>query len=167
MRGFIITREVLLALSVVLLNLTFWLLVAEPPQEETQHQTFLPGDRFSSQNAHLHSAHWRRWGITGLLLRWSSLIACLTVGILQLLWRLIPAQRRFSGLYVGESTLQSTLTATFVLKLLLNMYISPLSPWWKAVRPYLAPLVALLVGVSISVGDLMICTFHHPPLQFQ
>lgn len=74
-------------------------------------------------------------------------------------WRLIPQQRKLAAVYVAAATLQSTLTAVFFLKVLLNIYASPIRPLYRPLRTNSALLVSLAVGMSISIGNLMLCRY--------
>lgn len=149
--GFIYAREIFLALSIGLLDLFFWRLVAHCPQGEVG-----PRLTFSQRNKVSHSASWNRWGFTGLILKWSSLAALLAVPLLQILWRLITGQRRYGSIYVADSTIQTSIMVTFVLKFLLNIYISP-KDTWPAFRSYMVPIFALLIGTGLGVANFVTC----------
>ena len=154
--GFLRAREVFLAFAVVLLDLYFWTLVAECPRGEMRDQS----DQVSTSSdarSRMHSASWNRWGIVGSFLKWASLAVLLAVPLLQVLWRLLPTQRQYGSIYVAESILQTTVTAVFILKLILNVYISPLDSWWHAFRVYLGPMTALFLGISLGIGNLVLC----------
>jgi len=148
--AFFIAREVLILLAYPLLNLFLWELVAECPRSEANR--FLSTKRRKS-----HSASWDRWGRPGQALKWISLAALLTVPALQLVWRLIPAERRHSAIYVADSVLETTLSFVFILKFVFNSY-GPLSkPFWQSIRPNVAPILTLSIHICLSVGNLPLC----------
>lgn len=152
----IYAREICLAISVFFLDLFFWLLVARCPRKECNDRR----SELSTQpnrGAKPHSASWNRWGIMGAVLKWCTLAALISVPLLQMVWRLIPNQRRYSTVYVAESTIQTSVTAIFILKFILNIAISPLVNWWKALQLYSVPMAALVIGVGIGIGNLAVC----------
>lgn len=154
--GFIDSREVFLSLSVAFLNLFFWTLVARCPRGEyVDKSNDLSTGR--SRKPSMHSASWNRWGLIGSILKWTSLAASLTAPLLQMVWRLMPGQRKYSSIYVAESTIQTSVTAVFILKFVLNIYISPLDNWWHAFRNYLVPITALVIGTGLGIGNLILC----------
>lgn len=156
--GFIYSREVFLSLSIVFLNLFFWILVARCPRGECVDKSNDLSTR-RSQKPSMHSASWNRWGLIGTILKWTSLAASLTVPLLQMVWRLMPGQRRYCSIYVAESTIQTTVTAVFILKFVLNIYISPLDYWWYAFREYFIPITALFIGTGLGIGNLILFSF--------
>jgi len=155
-------REVFLVVSLVSLNIALWLFVSERPLGE--EPTLAANANIEAQeddraSTYSHTASWSRWGLVGMILQWVCLASIIAIGLMQFLWRLLPDQRNFSNLYVADCTVQATLTAIFILKLFLNIYISSFPSRWQPLKHYLAPLGALLIGVGISVGTLMICKF--------
>ncbi|KDR85130.1 hypothetical protein GALMADRAFT_131864 [Galerina marginata CBS 339.88] len=154
--GFLYSREVFLSLSVGFLDLFFWKLVARCPREEYVTKANPLGD--GRRRKHPHSASWNRWGLIGMALKWTSLAALLSIPLLQILWRLMPGQRKYGSIYVAETTVQTSLMAIFILKLLLNVSICP-SSRWQALRTYMAPISALAVGVGIGIGNLVVFSF--------
>lgn len=151
------TREVGLALSVGFRFLFFWLLVAEPPRGER----VLPPVE-GAYRARGHSADWGRWGILGFLLKWSLLALTISIPIIQIIWRI--AQRRFDVIYMVESTIEIVVSALFILKVMLNLFLSPLEPWWRPFRSYSAPLIGLLINLGIAVGNLTLFPFSETTL---
>lgn len=148
--AFIIAREVLVLLAYPLLNLYLWELVAECPRSEANRL-------LSTKKRKSHSASWDRWGRPGKALKWISLAALLTVPALQLVWRLIPAERRHSAIYVADSVLETTVSFVFILKFVFNSY-GPLSkPFWQSIRPNVAPILTLSIHLCLSVGNLPLC----------
>ncbi|KAF8973895.1 hypothetical protein BDZ97DRAFT_403720 [Flammula alnicola] len=157
--GVIFSREIFLSLSVLLLDLFFWTLVARCPRGEcTERSNELSTDR-RRRLPSMHSASWNRWGLIGTILKWGSLAALLSVPLLQMLWRLLPGQRKYAAIYVAESTIQTSITAIFILKFFLNVYISPLDYWWHAFRIYIVPITSLIIGVALGIGNLIVFSF--------
>ncbi|PPQ67360.1 hypothetical protein CVT24_011543 [Panaeolus cyanescens] len=155
-------REIFLALSLSFLNLFFWMLVAECPREECLSASTDSVSTTSQQS--MHSASWSRWGFIGTILKWGSLVALLSAPLVQALWRLIPSQRRYSTLYVAESTVQTSICLIFILKLFLNIYLSTLPTWWDAFRPRIPSFLALALGTSLGVGNLILFSFSESSL---
>jgi hypothetical protein len=69
----------------------------------------------------------------------------------------MPGQSKYCSIYVAESTIQTFVTAVFILKFVLNIYTSPLDYWWYAFRNYLVPITALVIGAGLGVGNLILC----------
>lgn len=148
--GLITAREVVLAASLGFLYLFLWCFVAQCPRGEGPIAISGPNPR---ENA--HSASWKRWGIVGLLLKWSLLGLCLSITALQVIWRVSPPDSRFGVVYVAEATIEVVVSALFILKLFLNIFLSPLMPWHRPVQSYAAPLVALLISGGLGIGNLI------------
>ncbi|KAF4605345.1 hypothetical protein EYR40_004129 [Pleurotus pulmonarius] len=153
-RGVINTREVVFAFSVGLRFMFYWTLVGTCPRSErkprnrsTQPSPSPPDD------SNLHSASWNRWGTQGLVLKYISLLLVIIIPILQIVWRVSP-QQSFSTTYIAESAIGIVLSTTFILKLLLNVYLSPRKPWWLQFRSYLAPIVGLALNTSVDIGNI-------------
>ncbi|EEB88646.1 hypothetical protein MPER_13423, partial [Moniliophthora perniciosa FA553] len=90
-----------------------------------------------------------------LLLKWSLLIGSLAIPILRIIWRL--AFRKFATLYMVESTVEIIISALFILKIFLNVFLSSLTPWWRPFGPYAAPLLALAINLALGTGQLLLC----------
>ena len=149
---FVIAREVLLLLAYPLLNLYLWELVAECPRSETNPM-------ISTKKRKCHSASWDRWGFPGEALKWISLATLLAVPALQLVWRLIPAERQYSATYVADSVLETFLAFVFILKFVSNAY-GPLSKsFWQAIRPNIAPMLTLSINLGLGISNLPLCKF--------
>jgi hypothetical protein len=157
-------REICLAISIFFLDLFFWMLVACCPRKECSDK---PSELSTQRNpaGRPHSASWNRWGLMGILLKWSTLAALISVPLLQMVWRLIPTQRKYGSVYVAESTIQTSVMAIFILKFILNILISPLANWWRALQLYSVPIAALVIGAGLGIGNLTVCKsypFMHP-----
>jgi hypothetical protein len=155
--GLIITREIGHALSFGFRFIFFWTFVARRPRGEPP--PIPPEDRDKEYNPreHSHSASWQRWGILGITLKWVLLVASISIPILQIVWRDVPGLNQFGGVYTAEATLEIVVSALFILKLLLNVSLSPLTPRWRSLRSYAAPLLALLISSGLGIGNLIYC----------
>lgn len=151
----IYAREVFLALSFGFLDLFFWKLVACCPIQEIEYSETITNRKGRKQ---LHSANWNRWGLIGMILKWVSLAASFSLPLLQILWRLLPNQRQYGTIYIAENTIETTLAAVFILKLALNISISP-NEWWYAFQSYVVPMVALSIEIGLGVGNFATCKF--------
>jgi hypothetical protein len=162
--GFINAREIFLALSVGFIYILFWTLVAQcPPEESTRLLACIKGRHDPS-----HSASWHRWGLIGISLKWISLLASISIPLLQMLWRIVISQRKYGNLYVAESTIETVVSAIFILKLLLNIYLCPLSSRWRSSGRYVTSIFSLIISAGLGVGNLIICeqpvlSTHSPP----
>lgn len=149
--GLIRAREVFLALSFGLRFGFFWLFVAQPPIGEQDCQPGL-----------LHSGSWERWGMIGLLLKWTLAPLCVAIGILQILFRLVSSLNGFGPVYEVENTVEIVTSACFMLKLMLNGYLTvvtaPPGRWrWKPCVAYIPVLVALGMNAAIGAGNMITC----------
>lgn len=147
--GIVIAREVGLSLSLGSIYLFLWHLVAQRPRGEQP----LSSEDSSTQNT--HSASWKRWGLLGLLLKYGLLALTFSIPVLQIIWRVSTPSARFGTVYVAESTIEVVVSALFVLKLLLNAYLSPLTPWWRPLQSSVAPIIALFISTGLGLGNLV------------
>ncbi|KIK71151.1 hypothetical protein GYMLUDRAFT_33285 [Collybiopsis luxurians FD-317 M1] len=157
------TREVGLSIAIGFRFLFFWAFVAERPRGEPPPTTDLDDPRaykYYAKNS--HSARWERWGYIGFVLKWLILAASLSIPILQIIWRI--AVRHFSTVYMVESTIEILVSALFILKIFLNVFLSPVSPRWKPFTFYVAPLIALFINLAIGIGSLVIFLFSETAL---
>jgi len=152
--GLVITREVGFALSLGFLFIFLWHLVAQCPHNEKHSSSTVSLDR-----PPVHSASWKRWGVVGFILQWALLVSSLAIPVLQVVWRISPPPIRFGTLYIAEATIEIVVSALFILKILLNLYISQLTPWWRPLRANLAPLVALGISTGLGLGNLLTLAF--------
>ncbi|KAF9474465.1 hypothetical protein BDN70DRAFT_997033 [Pholiota conissans] len=157
--GFLYAREVFLSLSILSLDLFFWQLVSRCPAGERNTRTNEFATSKISRLESMHSASWSRWGIIGTILKYSSLAAVFSVPLLSMLWRLMPTQRKYGSIYVIEATVQTSIMAIFILKLLLNVSISPLDTSWRALQAYIVPITSLLIGLALGISNIIIFAF--------
>ncbi|PBK77179.1 hypothetical protein ARMSODRAFT_265805 [Armillaria solidipes] len=158
-RGLIDTREVSLALSVGFRFMFFWTFVAERPRGEPPP---ILGKAEYVPRYHAHSASWQRWGYLGFILKWGLLALTVAIPIMQIIWRIV--QDQFGLIYTVESTIEIVASSLFILKLFLNVFLSPLNPWWLWVLSYLGPIVALLISLGIGIGQLVLFAFSETTL---
>jgi len=151
--GLIAAREIFYATSVGLRFLFFWLFVAEPPRGEIVKPT--PFDPIANLFVReMHSGAWGRWGIPGLILKWALLAVTFAVGVLQIIWRVVPSANRFGPVYGADAAMEIVISALFVLKLLLNTLITPITPRSKTLRSYTTMIIALVINLSLGVGNI-------------
>lgn len=143
-------RDFGLGFSVGLIYLFVWLFVAECPQTEPQ----VP----HSQVQVRHSASWRRWGIPGEMLKWLSLTLCFLTPMLRILWHRLTSVRVRGPLIITNATTEIVLSVMFILKLILNTSLVRRVLRWKALRDYVAPIIAMMISASIAIGNLATCT---------
>ncbi|PBK98737.1 hypothetical protein ARMGADRAFT_1060375 [Armillaria gallica] len=165
-RGLVYPRELSLALSVGFRFMFFWMLVAERPRGEPP-LTLQDREAAYDPRYHAHSASWQRWGYLGFILKWGLLALTVVIPIMQIVWRIF--QRHYGVAYTVESTIEITLSSFFILKLFFNAILSPVShslvsPWWLRFLSYLGPIVALLIGLGIGIGQLVIFAFSETTL---
>ncbi|KAF5375116.1 hypothetical protein D9758_000144 [Tetrapyrgos nigripes] len=147
------TREVLLSLGRGAIFLFFWQFIAEKPRGEPPPNPMLATNNRTSYGPRddTHSASWRRWGVLGWILQYGLLLASVSIPVLQIIWRIINSDT----IYVVESTIEVIVTGLFLLKVFLNIFLSPLTPWWKPFRFYMIPILALLFNLALSIGNLL------------
>lgn len=157
----IVARELSLAASIGIRFLFFWQFVSEPPRGELSPLP-IPDDRRPNfitldSESTIHGGSWAKWGFLGFLLKWSLLLLSVAIPILEAIWRLAAAFTRFGPVYNVEATLQITVSALFVLKLLANTWLTPLTPRWRTIRDYSPIFLALLISLGLGIGNILCC----------
>ncbi|KAF7347617.1 hypothetical protein MVEN_01518600 [Mycena venus] len=158
--GLIDTREVGLALSFGFRYLYLWEFVAQRPRYEPRPRTQV--DPLFSEK-YYHSASWERWGALGFVLKYALLGSVISIPILQIIWR-IAEGTGFSTVYIAESTVQIAVSVLFIAKLMLNLFLSTVAPWWRPFIPYLVPIMALMISTGIGTGNLLLFKFSETTL---
>ncbi|KAI0274618.1 hypothetical protein BC834DRAFT_1453 [Gloeopeniophorella convolvens] len=153
-RSLIITRETLYSIATGLRFFFFWTFVAQPPRCE----------QASVANSQKHSGKWSRWGMIGLMLQWTTLIASLSVLVLQFLWRIIQSLHRFGPVYDVDNAIEIASSGIFVVKLLLNILIADAPSRWLPFYHYLAAFMVLLINMGIGVGNMISFAFSESTL---
>lgn len=144
-------REILYAIANGVLFGFLWLLVAQPPPNE-----------YSVDENGMHSGSWEKWGTLGTILKWALAISAVAIGVLQVLYRAIPALHIIGPVYQVECTIRIIVSAVLLLKLFLNTYLAVLSsrggiPRWKTLRDYFPAMVAIGIGMGLAISDLLHC----------
>ncbi|KAJ7246265.1 hypothetical protein B0H12DRAFT_1235548 [Mycena haematopus] len=153
------TREVGFALAFGFRFLYLWEFVAQRPRYEPRPK---PQDNDTSfSEAVYHSASWERWSGPGFVLKFALLGSVISIPILQIVWRIATG---FSAVYVAESTVQIAVSVLFITKLMLNLYLSTVAPWWRPFIPYLVPIMALMISTGIGTGNLLLFKFSETTL---
>ncbi|KAJ6575378.1 hypothetical protein B0H19DRAFT_1254936 [Mycena capillaripes] len=156
--GIVDTREVLLALSFGFRYLYLWAFVAQRPRYEPRPRTQV--DPLFSET-YLHSASWERWGAPGFVLKFALLGSVISIPILQIIWRIATG---FSTVYIAEATIQIAVSVLLIAKLMLNLFLSTVSPWWRPFTPYIIPIIALMISTGIGTGNLLLFKFSETTL---
>ncbi|KAF7337466.1 hypothetical protein MSAN_02219600 [Mycena sanguinolenta] len=149
--GLIDTREVGFALAFGFRFLYLWEFVGQRPRYEPRPRTRDDDDSFTSDSGY-HSASWERWRTLGFILKFVLLGSVIAIPILQIVWRIATG---FSTVYNAESTLQIAVSVLLIVKLMLNLYLSTVAPWWRPFVPYLIPFMALMISTGIGTGNLL------------
>ncbi|KAJ7751225.1 hypothetical protein DFH07DRAFT_826584 [Mycena maculata] len=156
--GIVDAREVGLALAFGFRFLYLWTLVAQRPRYEPRPRTQVD-PLFSDSN--LHSASWERWGAFGFILKFAILGSVISIPILQIIWRIATG---FSPVYIAESTVQIAVSVLLIAKLMLNLFLSQVAPWWNPLVAYVAPFIALMISTGIGTGNLLYFKFSETTL---
>jgi hypothetical protein len=91
------------------------------------------------------------------MLRWSTLVASVSIFILQALWRLVRPLRRLGPVYDVESALEITASGIYIIKLILNAVIVEAPCRRQTLWQYSTVFFALLINLGIGVGNLLYC----------
>ncbi|KII93240.1 hypothetical protein PLICRDRAFT_121653 [Plicaturopsis crispa FD-325 SS-3] len=163
----VVAREIGFSLSIGLRLLFFWAFVATKPHGETSNGTATDSEKMnfmannssrsfvSRQNG--HSGSWRHWGLLGALLKYKILAMIFVITVMQMIWRVVSDLDMFGPVYEAEATLEIVASAFLILKLFLNMFLTPVEPRSRVLKYYAAPLVAL--GINMALGIANLATF--------
>jgi hypothetical protein len=158
--GLINTREVGFSLAVGFRFLFLWAFVAQRPRGEA------PLARSSSSGydprEDSHSASWQRWGYLGFALKWSLLAVIVAITVLSIIWRIVS--RTLGVVYITETTMEIVVSGIFILKVLLNIFLSPVRPWWRPSLTNFVPIITMATNLGIAVGNLVFCTSNYFPI---
>ncbi|KAG2160002.1 uncharacterized protein EDB93DRAFT_1196810 [Suillus bovinus] len=158
----ITTREVLLALSLGLRFLSYWLYVSEPPIGDPRHPPFQ--DRWNnfltlSSRDNVHSGSWSRWGALGLYVKVTLLATIPTIAALQIIWRVIQRFHIYGPVYAADVTLEVVVSLLLLLKMLFNTVPTSSIARSHTFEEYGFPILALTFNTGISVGNLIFFAF--------
>lgn len=156
----IIAREVLLALSLGLRFLCYWLYVSEPPIGEPR--PLACQDRWNNfltlgSQHNIHSGSWSRWGVSGLYAKVALLATIPAITALQIIWRLIQRYHVYGAVYAVNVTLEIVVSLLLLLKLLVNTIPTSSITRSHTFGEYVFPILALMFSIGISVGNLILC----------
>lgn len=156
----IIAREVLLALSLGLRFLCYWLYVSEPPIGEPR--PLACQDRWNNfltlgSQHNIHSGSWSRWGVSGLYAKVALLATIPAITALQIIWRLIQRYHVYGAVYAVNVTLEIVVSLLLLLKLLVNTIPTSSITRSHTFGEYVFPILALMFNIGISVGNLILC----------
>lgn len=156
----ITAREILLALSLGLRFLFYWLYVSEPPIGGFQPPSFQ--DRWNnfltlSSQDNIHSGSWARWGVSGSYAKVALLATIPAITALQIIWRLIQRYHIYGPVYAGNVTLEVVVSVLLLLKLLFNTLPTPSIARSHTFGEYGFPILALMFNIGISAGNLIDC----------
>lgn len=155
--SFITAREVLLALSLGLRFLFYWLYVSEPPIGEPQSPSFQNRrNNFLTLSSYynIHSGNWARWGVSGWYAKVALLATIPAITALQVIWRIIRRYHIYGSVYAVDVTLEVVVSILLLLKLLFNTVPTSSISQSHTFREYGFPILALAFNIGISVGNL-------------
>lgn len=157
----ITTREVLLALSIGLRFLFYWLYASEPPIGEFEAPSFQDRWNFPilSPQDNIHSGNWARWGVSGSYAKVALLATIPAITTLQIIWRIIQRYHIYGPVYAVNVTLEVIVSILLLLKLLFNTVLTPSIARSHTFGEYGFPILALMFNIGISVGNLILFAF--------
>lgn len=79
------------------------------------------------------------------------------IGVLQIDWRVASNENRMGAVYGAEATIEIVASALFILKLILNACITPVSPVSAVIRSYAAIFLALVINLGLGIGNVITC----------
>jgi hypothetical protein len=163
--GLTTASQVGFALSTGFRYLFFWTFVAVRPRGEPHPSRSLVSHGTNSSRivwrGQTHSASWSRWGLLGFVLKWGTMALVLAIPLMQILWRNVIAFNQYSPVYVVEATIEIVASTVFILKLILNTYLITATTLSKALSYYTAPMLALLVSLSLGIGNSIRCEYRY------
>ncbi|KAF7784432.1 hypothetical protein Agabi119p4_597 [Agaricus bisporus var. burnettii] len=147
--GLIVAREVGLSLAYGFVFLFAWKAVAQRRELE----------RPASENALqlFHNARWLK--LVRTRVRWITLILVISIPLLQVLWRIVPSQRQYGGLYIVENALELVTSIILIVEIILNVLVSlPASSWLPFQRCF-GLVLALVTTAAVGIGNLVTFAF--------
>lgn len=156
-----IAREALLSAAIASRYYFFWLLVALAPRGEVQRRYSWNQTLPTPANSKTHSGAWERWGIAGLILKHALLLGVAASGTMHVIWRLgfVLNLDFFKPVHSAVTIVEMVLMVFFLVKLTLNVWISPMLPRWNTLRDYSPLLLAGLINLVVSIAELHSRTF--------
>ena len=144
-------QEVFLVIALVFTFFFYLIYLGRPPYGELDT---VP--RNKRQEARKNSP--AAWGASGFLGSFAYMLlagAIFTVAILQVMWRLVmnPA----NSVYLAAGVMEVLLSVAFLVKLLFNVRLSPLTPAWKTFRNYAPVTISIFINLTIAILNLIMC----------
>lgn len=149
-----IFRDILFSLSVGIRFLFFWTYVATRPRTEPSTQIQQSTSILFARHEGYHSAAWSRWAIPGMILKWGLLSMSVLILALQIVWRI---KGNGGPIYFAEATTEIVASVLFILKLLMNTWLSTVTPVMTTLRHYAAAIIVLMLGIGIAIGNITSC----------
>lgn len=78
------------------------------------------------------------------------------MSILQVIWR-VSSNSGFGTVYGAESAMEIIVSAVLLMKLILNVSITTITPRYNALRDYSAVIAALSINLGIGIGNVVTC----------
>ncbi|KAI0318487.1 hypothetical protein OF83DRAFT_943969 [Amylostereum chailletii] len=156
-----VTREVFYSISAGLRFLFFWALVAQCPRGEVSPAKGppSPGKVPVLLSTFGHSGSWSRWGVIGILLKWTLAGASVAIFLLQILWRDVQEFHNLGTVYATEGGLEIVVSAVLIVKLLLNTSIAETPSRWRTFLHYTPIIAALSFGMALGIGNISYFAF--------
>ena len=151
LNGFFVAQEVFLVIALVFTLFFYLTYLGRPPYGELD---IVPPNKRREARRNSPAA----WEASGFLGSFTYVLlagAIFAVAILQVMWRLVvnPA----NGVYRAAGIMEVLLSVTFLVKLLLNVRVSPLTPGWKTFRNYAPVTISIFINLTIAILNLIIC----------
>lgn len=153
----VVLREISLSLSISLNYLFFLIYLGRPPRGEVKLVN--PADRARARRE--SPSRWSYWGIFGYMAQGALGAAIVAVAVLEVIWRV--TEKAKGNIYMADGIIQGVLSISFLGKVLLNTYLSPLVPRWKTARDYSPVISALAIRLGIILAS-EFCSKWHLPL---
>ena len=149
--GFFVAQEVFLVIALVFTFFFYLIYLGRPPYGELD---IVPRNKRREARRNSPTA----WGASGLLGSFAYVLlagAIFAVAILHVMWRLFvnPANR----VYRAAGIMEIFLSVAFLVKLLFNVWLSPLTPAWKTFRNYAPVTISILINLTIAILNLVMC----------
>jgi hypothetical protein len=148
-----IFRDIFFSISVGIRFFFFWTFVAARPRAEPSTQIQHSTSIFARHEGY-HSAAWSRWAIPGMVLKWGLLSMTALILALQIAWRI---KGNGGPIYFAEATVEIVASVLFILKLLMNTWLSTTTPIITMLKYYASAIVVLMLGIGIAIGNLASC----------
>lgn len=154
-----LARDIFFSFAGGLRFFAFWTIVALRPrgevaitQEKQSQNTFVV-------DSSMHSGSWMRWGIMGILLKWSTAAIAIAITLMQILWRAVNEFDNLGAVYAAENALEVVMSVVFIIKLCLNAAITdtPGRSRWMTLMDYAPLFLALMFNFALGVGNIAVC----------